>query len=93
MTKKLTAEELDQVADRTEHDLNRLARELDRGESAGVRVRRKPGRPPMGSAAAEPIRVRLDPELREAVAERARADGMSDSEVVREALRGYLHVS
>ncbi|MCO8127632.1 ribbon-helix-helix domain-containing protein [Acidimicrobiia bacterium EGI L10123] len=48
------------------------------------------GRPPMGSAPAKSFPVRLDPDLRTALDERAEHDGRPASEVVREALRQYL---
>jgi len=48
------------------------------------------GRPPLGHRAKKVESVRLDPALREQAAERADADGISVSEVVRRALREYL---
>ncbi len=53
-------------------------------------ARRRPGRPSIGSAPASTFAVRLDSDLREALAERAAQDGMPVSEVVRKALRRYL---
>ena len=44
----------------------------------------------MGSAPAEVVPVRLDPELRAAVEARASADRTSTSEIIREALRRFL---
>jgi predicted transcriptional regulator len=44
----------------------------------------------MGAGPAEPFPVRLDPELRKALDERAAAEHTTASEVVREALRRYL---
>ena len=44
----------------------------------------------MGSAPAETLPVRLDPELRQVLNERGAADDTTVSEVVREALRRYL---
>jgi hypothetical protein len=55
--------------------------------------RRKVGRPPMGSGVASVESVRLDPELRDALAERARDDGETTSSVIRKALRRYLGVA
>jgi hypothetical protein len=49
--------------------------------------RRAPARP---SAPATVESVRLDPELRDALAERAESDGTTPSDVIREALRKYL---
>ena len=47
----------------------------------------------MGSGPAEVVPVRLDPELRAAVEARANADDTTTSEIIREALRGFLHVA
>ncbi|MBW3626171.1 MAG: ribbon-helix-helix domain-containing protein [Actinobacteria bacterium] len=46
-----------------------------------------------GSGPAESLPVRLDPELRRALDERAAADNTTASDVLREALRRYLKVS
>lgn len=54
---------------------------------------RRRGRPPMGSAPAEVVPVRLDPELRDAVEARAHADETTTSEVIRRALRSFLDVA
>jgi Ribbon-helix-helix protein, copG family len=53
-------------------------------------IRRRGGRPPMGSAAATVESVRLDPELSQALRDRAQHDGRTNSDVIREALRDYL---
>ena len=44
----------------------------------------------MGSAAARVIPVRIDPELEQALKERAEADHANTSEVIRDALRVWL---
>jgi hypothetical protein len=51
---------------------------------------RRPGRPPIGSAAAQVESVRLDPELREALADRAQRENATTSSLIRAALRQYL---
>jgi hypothetical protein len=56
-------------------------------------LRRRGGRPPIGSAAASVESVRLDPKLREALARRARRDRETTSSVIRKALRKYLDVT
>ncbi len=56
-------------------------------------LRRRGGRPPLGSAAAEVESVRLDPELRQALARRASRDHATTSAVIRKALRQYLKVA
>jgi hypothetical protein len=75
----------------TDEVLDRMADEAEKGFDV-TKLRRRPGRPPMGSAPAESFPVRLEPELRRALDERAAADDMPASEVVREALRRYLKV-
>jgi hypothetical protein len=50
------------------------------------------GRPTMGSGPADVVPVRLDPELREAVEARASEDDTTTSDVIRQALRMFLHV-
>ena len=77
----------------TEEDVQALADEAERGyEPDQLRVRYRRGRPPMGSAAADVVPVRLDPELKGAVEARAKADDTTTSEIVRAALREFLHV-
>jgi hypothetical protein len=56
-------------------------------------LRRRGGRPAMGSAAASVESVRLDPELSEALRERAEHEGRTNSELIRDALRRYLQAS
>ena len=76
----------------TDEVLDRMADEAEDGLDV-TKLRRRPGRPAMGSTPAEAFPVRLEPELRRALDERAAADAMPASEVVREALRRYLKVS
>jgi len=75
----------------TEEVLERMAAEAEAGLDV-TKLRRRPGRPAMGSAAADTLPVRLDPELREAVVKRAAAEHTTASDVVRAALRRYLEV-
>jgi hypothetical protein len=74
-----------------------LVAELNRKAEAGAEVeeviRRRGGRPPLGSAPASVESVRLDPELRQALLDRAQRDHESTSAVIREALRRYLNVA
>jgi hypothetical protein len=60
------------------------------GYDVDAMVRRRGGRPPMGSAAASVESVRLEPELREALQRRAQRDHETTSAVIRKALRRYL---
>lgn len=56
-------------------------------------ARRKGGRPPLGSGPANVESVRLDPELRLALTQRAERDHETASTVIRKALRRYLGAS
>jgi hypothetical protein len=47
----------------------------------------------MGSAPADVVPVRLDPELRDAVEARANSDKTTTSDVIRRALKEFLHVA
>jgi len=76
----------------TDENLQTMADEAEVGLDV-TRLRRRPGRPPMGSGPADTLPVRLEPELRKAVDDRAARDHTSASDVVREALRRYLKVS
>ncbi|MEO5678868.1 MAG: CopG family transcriptional regulator, partial [Acidimicrobiales bacterium] len=73
----------------TDQVLDRLADEAAAGLDV-AQLRRRPGRPAMGSGPAGTLPVRLDPELRQAVDDRAVAERTTASEVVRRALRRYL---
>jgi hypothetical protein len=76
----------------TDDVLERMAKEAEDGLDI-TKLRRRPGRPSMGSGPADSLPVRLDPELRQALDERATTDNTTASDVVREALRRYLKVS
>jgi hypothetical protein len=74
----------------TEELVEKLSQEAEAGYNVDEILRRRRGRPPMGSGPASVESVRLDPELREALTRRARADNESASSVIRRALRLYL---
>jgi CRISPR-associated endonuclease/helicase Cas3 len=75
-------------------DLDAISTEV---ESANYDVEllkaRRRGRPIMGSGPAAVVPVRLDPDLRKAVEARAAEDDSPTSDVVRRALREFLHVA
>ncbi|HET6964013.1 MAG TPA: CopG family transcriptional regulator [Acidimicrobiales bacterium] len=73
----------------TDEVIEKMAAEAEAGLDVS-KLRRRPGRPAMGSGPAEGLPVRFDPELRQALEERAQADGISAGEVVRRAVRKYL---
>ena len=68
-----------------------LVEEAARGyEPAQLKVR---GRPRIGSGPSEIVPVRLDPELRRALEVRAADEHTTRSDLIRRALRAFLHVA
>lgn len=80
--------------DLTEADIDAMAEEVVSADYDvdALKARRR-GRPPMGTAAAEVVPVRIDPALRAAIEARAEADHTTTSEIIREALRRFLEVA
>jgi hypothetical protein len=76
----------------TDEQINQLVTEAEHGYDIDT-LRRRGGRRPMGSAPADVVPVRLDPELRAALTQRAEADHATTSEVIRQALRAWLNVA
>jgi hypothetical protein len=77
----------------TDELVGELAEKAEAGYDVDEMLRSRGGRPPIGSAAASVESVRLDPELREALIQRARRDHETTSSVIRKALRTYLDVA
>lgn len=74
----------------TDDLIDKLAANAEAGYDVEEILRRRPGRPTIGSAPAQVESVRLDPELREALDQRAKRDHEATSSVIRKALRQYL---
>lgn len=76
----------------TDETIEHLAAEAERGYGPGQLEgrRRGPGRPPSGDATKSVESVRLEPDLRDEIARRARTEGVTVSELIRRALRQYL---
>ncbi len=70
-----------------------MADEADRGYDVDEIVRRRGGRPTMGSGTATVESVRLDPDMKRALLLRASIDGVSVSETIRRAVGQYLKAS
>lgn len=79
----LSDDDIDAIAEQVEHT------DYD---TEDLKTRRR-GRPLLGSAPAEVVPVRLDPELKSAVEARAEVEHLTMSEIIREALRRYLDVA
>ena len=76
----------------TDKLVGELAKKAEAGFDVDETLRRRGGRPPIGSAAASVESVRLDPELQRALERRAERDHETTSAVIRKALREYLEV-
>lgn len=76
----------------TDELIEKLSKEAEAGYDVDEILRRRRGRPPIGSGPAKVESVRLDPELRQALAQRAQRDNEAISSVIRKALRQYLEV-
>jgi Ribbon-helix-helix protein, copG family len=79
----------------TDRDVEALAAEAEAGYDVDQLIARRPkrGRPALGSSPASVESVRLDPELRQQLLERAQSEGTTPSEVIREALRRFLRAA
>jgi hypothetical protein len=79
----------------TDQDIENLAAEAEAGYDVETLTahRNKRGRPTLGNAPASVESVRLDPELRRLLLDRAEAEGTTTSELIREALRRYLRAA
>ena len=77
----------------TEELLEKLTAQAEEGFDVEEILRRRGGRPPMGSSAAAVESVRLDPELSQALHDRAHREGRTNSDLIRDALRAYLQAS
>jgi hypothetical protein len=76
----------------TEEMVEKLAKKAEAGYDVDETLRRRPGRPAIGSAPASVESVRLEPELQDALAKRAEHDAETTSSVIRKALRQYLKI-
>ncbi|HEY1855174.1 MAG TPA: CopG family transcriptional regulator [Solirubrobacterales bacterium] len=74
----------------TDDLIEKLAEKAQSGYDVEETLRRRPGRPSIGSGPARVESVRLDPELRSALERRAEKDHEATSSVIRKALREYL---
>jgi len=76
----------------TDELVQRLADDAEAGYDVPA-LRRRGGRRPLGSAPADVVPVRLDPELRAALTARAETEHTTASDVIRQALRAWLDVA
>ncbi|HVS28876.1 MAG TPA: CopG family transcriptional regulator [Solirubrobacteraceae bacterium] len=79
----------------TDAEVEALAAEAEAGYDVDQLIARRPkrGRPALGSSPASVESVRLDPELRRQLLQRARSEGTTASAIIREALRRFLRAA
>ncbi len=77
----------------TDEMIEAMADEAEGGFDVEEIVRRRGGRPPMGSAASTVESVRLDPELKRELLLHAAEEQISVSEAIRRAIGQYLRAS
>jgi hypothetical protein len=77
----------------TDELIDKLAARAEAGYDVEETIPSTRRRPPIGSAAASVESVHLEPELHEALAQRAEHDHKTTSSVIRKALREYLEVA
>ncbi|MDP1794197.1 MAG: ribbon-helix-helix protein, CopG family [Acidimicrobiales bacterium] len=76
----------------TDEMIERLADEAERGYNVDEILGRR-GRPRLGRDKSVVESVRMDPELKQLLVERAAKDGLPVSEVIRTAIRRHLEAS
>ena len=93
MTTKKSSERTRAGKSITDDLIAKLVGRAESGFDVDEIIRRRGGRPPMGSAAAAVESVRLEPEVSQLLHERAERDGRTHSDVIRDALREYSRAS
>ncbi len=76
----------------TDELIEKYAKEAEEGYDVDELMKNRVliGRPPMGNGPASVESVRLDPDLKQALDERAQREDETASSVIRKALRSYL---
>lgn len=75
------------------NSIEEMANQAEEGYDVDEILRRRGGRPAMGSAPSSVESVRLSPELKRDLLERAAQQGVSLSEAIRTALQEYVRAS
>ena len=71
-------------------NMAQLVAEAETGYDVEAILRRRAGRPALGSGPSTVESVRLSPELKEQLKRKAKSDGLSVSEAIRAALQAYV---
>ena len=74
----------------TDADFERMADDVATRDFDLSKFTRLPGRPPMGKAVAEVVPVRIEPSIVKSIDRRARKEGTTRSDIIRQAIKIYL---
>lgn len=74
----------------TDLDIQRMADDVAKREFDLSKFTRLPGRPLMGKAVAEVVPVRIEPSIVKSIDRRARKEGTTRSDIIRQAINNYL---
>jgi hypothetical protein len=74
----------------TDSDIRRMAEDVATRDFDLSKLTRLPGRPLMGKAVAEVVPVRIEPSIVKSIDRRARKEGTTRSDIIRQAIKIYL---
>ena len=74
----------------TDSDIRRMADDVATRDFDLLKLTRLPGRPLMGKAVAEVVPVRIEPSIVKSIDRRARKEGTTRSDIIRQAIKIYL---
>ena len=74
----------------TDADFERMAEDVATRDFDLSKFTRLPGRPLMGNAVAEVVPVRIEPSIVKSIDRRARKEGTTRSDIIRQAIKIYL---
>ncbi len=74
----------------TDADFERMADDVATRDFDLSKFTRLPGRPLMGKAVAEVVPVRIEPSIVKSIDRRARKEGTTRSDIIRQAIKIYL---
>jgi hypothetical protein len=74
----------------TDSDIRRMADDVATRDFDLSKFTRLPGRPLMGKAVAEVVPVRIEPSIVKSIDRRAKKEGTTRSDIIRQAITNYL---
>ena len=74
----------------TDSDIRRMADDVATRDFDLSKFTRLPGRPLMGKAVAEVVPVRIEPAIVKSIDRRAKKEGTTRSDIIRQAINNYL---